>query len=855
VRERLWPRTTEGRWNTLVGAFVFLVALAVYAWCVTPTVPYWDSGEYIATSYILGIPHPPGTPLYVLIGRLFTLLPLGSIAVRVNLLSSLSAAIAVLFTYLITVRLTKKNLAGDGTWWMPLAGGVVAAFFMAFGTTFWDNAIEAEVYASASAIVCLCIWLALLWWDGQGAPRNDHILWLILYVLFLAIGIHLGTFLVFPCIYLLVTMVHWERVRKGLFWGTIVLFLAATVARLAVVSTIDDVDPRIVDLSFASPDVQRTAGVLTLLAALAVIGNLLSVLGLRFTLGIGVLAIIGLSVHGYLLIRAGLNPVINEGDPSTWKSLWLLLSRDQYKPPEAIFRKAEFGYQFSQMYWRYFTWQFHLADLLAGRTYWLPIMVGLFGAFLNFFRNRKSFWLMLTLFVITGPFLVWYLNFKEGEVRERDYFFVVNFHLFAIWIGIGAAALIQWVDELMTPRAALTPPDTSAQARKNTRLDGSIGGLPHPGVLAATGVLVFLSTMPLWAGQGNDNFFRHNRRGNWIAHNYAYNMLVGLEKDAILFTNGDNDTFPLWYLQTVEGFRKDVRVVCLSLLNTDWCIRQLRDEEPKVAVTLTDAQIRQLSPYRDKSGKVVLVKDIMVQHILKANAWRKPVYLAVTVPDQMGLERQLVFEGLVFRVHPEPQAKRMDTARTMENLDTKFRYEGFLDANGDWDTTVYKDEQSTRLLQNYAAARVQLGLSTYEEGKLEQSRIELEKARKMSPHFPGVVAALGYVYERLDRWSDAAAHYEQQLKAFPGDAVLMGNLGRVKAHLGDTAAAVDLLEKSIASEPGTDFAPYTELVNILFTRGEVARCISLLEQWLRYHPDHQQAKSSLELIRNSTTHP
>jgi hypothetical protein len=182
VRERLWPASAEGRWTTIVGVFVFLASLLVYAWCVTPTVPYWDSGEYIATSYILGIPHPPGTPLYVLIGRLFTFLPLGSIAVRVNLLSSLSSAVAVLFTFLITVRLARKNLAGDGSWWMPLAGGVVAAFFMAWGTTFWDNAIEAEVYASASAIMCFAIWLALLWWDGQGEPRNDRILWLILYV-------------------------------------------------------------------------------------------------------------------------------------------------------------------------------------------------------------------------------------------------------------------------------------------------------------------------------------------------------------------------------------------------------------------------------------------------------------------------------------------------------------------------------------------------------------------------------------------------------------------------------------------------------------------------------------------------
>ena len=854
---RLWPEDPAGRWNTITGGAVFLLAFLVYAFCVTPTVPYWDSGEFIATSYILGIPHPPGTPLYVLIGRLFTMLPFGTIAVRVNLLSSVSSAVAVLFTYLIIVRLVKKNMPGEGRWWMALAGGVVGALFMAFGTTFWDNAIEAEVYGSASAIMCLCVWLALLWWDGQGDARNDRILWLILYILFLAIGIHLGTFLVFPCIYLLVTMVHWDRVKQRQFWGSIAVFVVATLIRFAVVATINDTDSRIVDLSFADPAIRQTAGLLTLLMGLALIWNLISVLGVRFTMGIGVLAIVGISVHLYLPFRAALHPAINEGDPSNLNSLWLLLSRDQYKPPEAIFRKARFWYQLTEMYLRYFTWQFHLADILNGRSYWIPIMVGLFGAFLNAFRDKKSFALMGTLFLITGPFLVWYLNFREGEVRERDYFFVANFHLFAIWIGIGAAALIQWVDETVGPRGGRHA-DDPALARKDTRPDGIIGapaGRVHPAVIAVAAGLIFLSTMPLWAGEKNENFFRHNRRGNFIAHNYAWNMLVGLEKDAILFTNGDNDTFPLWYLQVVEKFRPDVRVVCLSLLNTDWCIRQLRDEEPRVPVNLTDRQIAQLSPYRDKSGKVILVKDIMVDHILKANNWRKPVYLAVTVPDLMGLEKQAVMEGLVFRVHPEPVASRIDLALMRKNLDQTFQYRGFLTAAGEWDTAVYKDDQSTRLLQNYAAARVQLGMSLYESGRLDEALAELEKARRISPHFPGIVAALGFVYERLERWTDAAAHYEGQLQAFPGDAILLGNLGRVKAHLGDTTAAVELLEKSIAAEPATDFAPYGDLVNILFVRGETARAASLLTQWLRYHPDDQRAKSSLELIRATMARP
>src|SRR5512140_611041 len=173
--------------NAVVGALVFLFALGVYAYCITPTVPYWDSGEFIATSYILGIPHPPGTPLYVLIGRLFTFLPIATVAVRVNFLSALSSAVAVLFTYLIIVRLINRSLKDElaDRPWLAWLGGAVGAFFMAFSPTFWDNAIEAEVYGGASAIMCFCVWLARYWWDRQDQPQNDRFLWLILYVLFL----------------------------------------------------------------------------------------------------------------------------------------------------------------------------------------------------------------------------------------------------------------------------------------------------------------------------------------------------------------------------------------------------------------------------------------------------------------------------------------------------------------------------------------------------------------------------------------------------------------------------------------------------------------------------------------------
>ena len=143
-----------------VAWFVFLSTLTVYLFTVTTSIPFWDSGEFIATSYTLGIPHPPGTPLYVLIGRIFSLLPIDNVHLAVNLLSSVASALAVLFTFLVTVRFMRlaqvrhaatgqRTPADEVIAW---TAGAAAAFFVAFSNTFWGSAIEAEVYGLSSMV-------------------------------------------------------------------------------------------------------------------------------------------------------------------------------------------------------------------------------------------------------------------------------------------------------------------------------------------------------------------------------------------------------------------------------------------------------------------------------------------------------------------------------------------------------------------------------------------------------------------------------------------------------------------------------------------------------------------------------
>ncbi len=214
--------------NRSLAALVFISSLTVYVMTMAATSSFWDSGEFIATSYILGIPHSPGTPLYVLVGRVFCLLPLGlSIAQKVNLLSAFSAALGVLMVYLVIERVL-RFMFGEGQdpaeKFIRYAGPLAGSFFLMFSDTYWTNASESEVYALSTFVMGLCTYLALRWLKNPSCEVSDsekeavarslskdertkaiegliekkkshskNIILLIIYLLSLGIGFHLGT--------------------------------------------------------------------------------------------------------------------------------------------------------------------------------------------------------------------------------------------------------------------------------------------------------------------------------------------------------------------------------------------------------------------------------------------------------------------------------------------------------------------------------------------------------------------------------------------------------------------------------------------------------------------------------------
>jgi Tfp pilus assembly protein PilF len=448
-----------------------------------------------------------------------------------------------------------------------------------------------------------------------------------------------------------------------------------------------------------------------------------------------------------------------------------------------------------------------------------------------------------------GPFLIFYLNFTDHEVRERDYFFTNSYHFIAIWIGMGAAALLQAVAEAFESPAAAgaTPAPRRAPPAGDVAAPGGAGIVPAPTAAWVTGAaLVAFAVLPANAG-----WFEHDRSHFWIAHNYAYNMLMPLKPNAIVMTNGDNDTFPLWYIQEVEGVRKDVRVVNMSLLNTPWYILQLKNQEPKVPFTMSDDKINALYPYLDeRTGKAVYVKDIAVRDMIVANGWKKPIYLAVTVPDEMGLEKQLTLEGLVYRVSPEPTTQEIDLETTLRNLYQVFRYQGLLTADRQFDATVYKDENAMKLVQNYSAAHVQVAYQLQTQGRVEEAIKVLDDARKISPDFPGLLEYLGRLYDGSGDVAKAESLYRDGLARYPASPEFYYHLGTLEYRRGNVPQAIERLRRATElSQQYFDW--FSALFTVYWQTGQQEAALDVLRLWLRAHPDDRQTAEELKQFEDS----
>jgi hypothetical protein len=684
------------RYNRLSAWIVFGISFFTYAFTIEPTASFWDCSEYIACANKLEVGHPPGAPLFLLIGRFAALFAFGNpehIAACINLLSALASAFTVFFLHLSITAIARKILLQTEEAYTKrvaftvISAGVIGALSFTFSDTFWFSAIEGEVYALSSFFTAIVVWAMLRWEELADDRHADRWLVFIAYMMGLSIGVHLLNLLTIPALVMIGVFKRYAKISR------LGVFLAA-LASIALLGGIQNIlIPGIVRLcaetellfvnSFHLPFNSGTIVYFFTLILLLVCGLFLAYWLRSRVMQTTMLALtvllIGYSSFFVLIIRAQANPPINENNTSNAINLLSYLNREQYgdwpllygpnyntpldaeKPygngrpvyvrdtksqryiisdsrKQSIpnyddrgctwfprmwnsghassykiwgdvtgksidFSEAGDGtqvvniptvgenfrylltYQSWWMYLRYLGWNFigrqndrlgygnsldgnlqtgisPLDKIWTGdqrllpdaqrnnkaRNHYfaIPFLLGLLGLFWLFKASSRDGWVVLLLFLFTGFAIVFYLNMPPGQPRERDYAFVGSFYAFTFWIGFGAIALI---DLLI---------GWGMRAGEKTTVFGIALACSSPIVLV------------------HQNLDDHNRSERTAASDLAFNLLNSCAPNSILFTYADNDTFTLWFAQEVLGIRRDVRVVCLSLLRSDWYIDQMK---------------------------------------------------------------------------------------------------------------------------------------------------------------------------------------------------------------------------------------------------------------------------------------
>jgi hypothetical protein len=656
--------TAEERPPYLWAVGTFVLVLLVYILTLAPTTAFWDASEYIAAARVLGIPHPPGNPLFVILAHVFGLLPLAeSYAVRINLFAATTSAGAAAFWFLVAERWLRDIVPVR---WARYGAAIGGSLVGATSWTVWNQSVVNEkVYTVSLLSIAVVMWLVVRWGDDRPGPHRDRWLVLIAYVLALTSTNHLMGFLAVPALGVYVLWTDW---RVALQPWAIVTFYALLLAVTGIW------------LDMFTGD--GATGPLLIVLSLGVLGYALWRSPGDPLVYLGLLAVVvGISLNYlWLPLRAAQYPAINEGEPVGLFSQALqdVLNRVQYGKPELTERQAPFGAQLAN-FWQYFGWQFARGwGRFAGLATALFVLLGLSGLWSLWKSDRRAGLAAAALLGVLTVGLVFYMNFKYGfslypdqaslprEVRERDYFFMGSFSAYGVFVALGLGALMRGIADFLASRAK-----------------------PSVRWGVASGALV-LALLPLVA-----NAASAGRSGETMARDFAYDILQSVEPYGILITAGDNDTFPLWYAQEVEGIRRDVTLANLSLMNTEWHLRQLRrrDTPPfdpagaaplwrdvKVPERPTDPalsipleQIDSLpeamrvppeggiafDSLQIKFGQDVLLRqDLATIFLIRDNLGKRPVFFSWSdggYPDQtFGLSPYLVSQGFVRKLMPTP---------------------------------------------------------------------------------------------------------------------------------------------------------------------------------------------------------
>ena len=642
---------SDARPSYLAAAVVVALVLALYVATLAPTTAMWDTSEYITAAYVLGIPHPPGNPFFVLLGHVFSQLPIApTVAQRVNLLAAICSALSAGAWFLVAERVLMSLLPRPA---LRRIGAGLAALLAATAFTVWNQSVVNEkVYTVSLLFFAAVSWLMVLWSDADESPSSDALLVLVAYLLGLGYANHPAGLLVAPAVGIAVLARRWTTLLR---WR---LLLVGAVA-----------------------------------------------------------FVMGLTPFAVEPIRAAHAPPMNQGETSacvgdievgctfsseTYRRLMSHVRREQYGGHSVVVRQAPFSAQVG-MWWLYFKWQW-MRDATVERPFaqatlaFVFLALGIYGGVVHYRSDRRSFWFFGALVFSVTLALVFYMNFKYGwsqapelgysvprEVRDRDYFYIWSYSTWGVWAALGLVAIWAAAARSFGARTG----DAVATA----------GNSRTPWMLAAPVLLVAL--VPLFA-----NWRQASRAGDTATGDFARDMLNSVEPYGVLVTVGDNDTFPLWYAQEVEGVRRDVTIAVTSLLNTDWYARQTLIRRPQVEydaargpavyrsrswarpaappLSLSVAQSdaiplfvplpgRQLftagslsailDPQRQPYGGLERADVFVLQMIKDGVTTGRPVYISTTTGDyaeRLGLGEHMLQHGLARKVVYSPAAASRD---------------------------------------------------------------------------------------------------------------------------------------------------------------------------------------------------
>ena len=972
------------KWDLILGWTTFTIALITYSLTIEPTVSSWDVGEYISTAVKLEVGHPPGAPLFQMLGAFFAMFTteVSEIAKMVNFMSALASAFTILFMFWTISNLSQKlalksGALTEGKYIAILGSSLVGSLAYTFSDSFWFSAVEGEVYAMSSFLMALLFWLGLKWESEMHLPRGNKWLVLISFVVGLSFGVHILSLLVIPSIVLLYFFKTYPKIT--LKTTAIATFIAIVILML-VFKFLFPFTLKFFSASelFFINSIGMPYNSGTIIAGIILIA--LFYYGLKWTrkkkkiaLNTFLLSLlfimVGFSSWIMLPIRANANTTINENNPSSARELLAYYNREQYgdanvfydtyysnsyqreidrdtpskddKPkyekkdgkyiivnhykdvlpnysdkhkgfiprmvdpspavierykaiagiPQKSERRPTFGenltfmidYQFGYMYGRYFMWNFvgrqndiqgnldiNNGNWLSGidfidearigsqqnlpsyalenkgrnTYYFLPFLLGLIGLLYQIKWDKENFFTLLLFFAFTGLAIIFYTNPKPFEPRERDYAVVGSFYIFAIWIGFGVLSMYEALKKCANQKTVAI-------------IISSIALVAVPALMA------------------QQNWDDHDRSNRFTAHLNAQAYLESCDPNAIMFTIGDNDTFPLWYMQEVEGIRTDIKLINTSLFATDWYIDQMKRatyDAPPIPSQLTHDLYKfgslDVAYYFDElraipKDSTISIKDFMrwiesknsrtfydldedgiPEKILPSNNIRIPVN-----------KENVLATGIV---QPKDADKIVDYIDIkIDRGITKNRIL-MLDilANNDWKQPIYftggsnADEEYIWLkdylqLDGLGYKLVPIKTPIGKKSLFDMGRIDPEK-----------------MYSNVQKWNwrninDGKIYLDEQSKR---NAISMRNslmrLSSAFAQEGDTLKAIEVLDLSLDKLPIKDFDHYSlslEYPEMYYRLGEVEKArktaeilIDLFREKLIWHSSF--SKNDFDLV-------